>query len=326
MGTGALGRIEGKRIGSRFRKRDSAVGTHQMPAEIPQLFFRIFPDGAFSRLVIQNRQRSLSLIQSGNDGIRNSFLVPFFRNQLIYYQLYKMRFITVQGLNGSHFIQPAIYPHLPVAFFKQTLEQFFVMSFPACNQRSQHDTFLSLVLAQYQLYDLVIGIFYHFAARYRRIGIRCPRIKKPEKIINFRNGSHRRTGILPGGFLLDGDNRAQARDAFHGRTFQNPYELSGVGRQRFHIPALPLGINRIESQRRLAAPAQTRNHHQFIAGYGYIHPFQVMFPRPPYFYLIHFPSSKLFSPYSDAPESFSVRFERSRHYFSRHPSTGTNTL
>ena len=62
-------------------------------------------------------------------------------------------------------------------------------------------------------------------------------------------------------------------------------ELPRVGRQRLDIPPLPLGINRIEGERRLPRPAQSGNHRQRITGYLNINVFKVMLARPAHRYL-----------------------------------------
>ena len=49
------------------------------------------------------------------------------------------------------------------------------------------------------------------------------------------------------------------------RLFHHVEELPRIGRQRFHVTTLTLGIDRVERQRRLARPGQARDHHKFVA-------------------------------------------------------------
>ena len=57
-------------------------------------------------------------------------------------------------------------------------------------------------------------------------------------------------------------------------------KLARVGRQAFDITPLPLGIDRVEGQRRLARPRQPRHHHQLVARDVDVDVFQIMFARP----------------------------------------------
>ncbi len=61
---------------------------------------------------------------------------------------------------------------------------------------------------------------------------------------------------MRGGFLFDGNGRGQALDVIDVRLLHYRQELARVGRQRFDIAALALGIDRVEGQRRLAGPGQ----------------------------------------------------------------------
>ena len=43
-------------------------------------------------------------------------------------------------------------------------------------------------------------------------------------------------------------------------------ELAGVGRQAFDVAPLAFGIDRVECERRLAGPRQTRKHNKLLSG------------------------------------------------------------
>ena len=51
----------------------------------------------------------------------------------------------------------------------------------------------------------------------------------------------------------------------HIRLLHQLQELAGIGRQRFHIAALALGINGVERQRRLARARQAGQNSQGVA-------------------------------------------------------------
>src|SRR5439155_115041 len=67
------------------------------------------------------------------------------------------------------------------------------------------------------------------------------------------------------GFLLDGDGRGKSFDDVHFGTLHLTEELAGVGREPLDIPALPLGINRVEGKRRLPRAGKTGDDRQRVA-------------------------------------------------------------
>ena len=54
--------------------------------------------------------------------------------------------------------------------------------------------------------------------------------------------------------------------------------MLGIGAEGIHVPALPLGIDRIEGQGGLSASAQPGNYYEFPTGDAHVHPLQVMGP------------------------------------------------
>ncbi len=71
---------------------------------------------------------------------------------------------------------------------------------------------------------------------------------------------------MAGGPLLDGDGRRQPLDGFHLRLVHLADELPGVRGKRFHISALALGIDRIESQGGFPGTADPGDDDQLVAG------------------------------------------------------------
>ena len=139
------------------------------------------------------------------------------------------------------------------------------MSLAAAHQRSQKRDLFSGKVAKDQIDDLFVGMMYHHLARYGRIGFRSTGEKQAQKVVDLRNGTYRRTGILVRRFLLDRDDRTEPRDLVDVGTLHRADELASVSGKRLHIASLPLGIDRVESERRLAGTRQTGDDGQFIA-------------------------------------------------------------
>ena len=101
--------------------------------------------------------------------------------------------------------------------------------------------------------------------RGRRIGHAdaCP--QKPHIVVDLGDGADGRARIARGGLLLDGDGGRQAVDLVDVRLLHHLQELPRVGRKAFHIAALALGIDGVESERGFARAGQAGEHHELVA-------------------------------------------------------------
>src|SRR5688572_4853899 len=75
------------------------------------------------------------------------------------------------------------------------------------------------------LNNFFLAPFHHLFSRIIGIGMPYPCKQQTEKIINLRNGTHGRTGVLIGGLLFYGDYRGEACDLVYIRPFHIPNEL-----------------------------------------------------------------------------------------------------
>ena len=91
------------------------------------------------------------------------------------------------------------------------------------------------------------------------------RPEQPQVVVDLRRRSHGRARVARAGLLLDGDRRRQPLDRVDVGLVHLVEELARVGRQRLDVAALPLGVERVERQRRLPRTRQPRDHHQLVA-------------------------------------------------------------
>ena len=99
-----------------------------------------------------------------------------------------------------------------------------------------------------------------------RIGRADPREEQAHVIVDLGHGADGRTGVFRRRLLFDGNRGAEARDVIDVRFFHHVEELPRIGAERFHVAALPLGINRVEGEAGFARPGQAGDHDQLIAG------------------------------------------------------------
>ena len=82
------------------------------------------------------------------------------------------------------------------------------------------------------------------------------REQQAEVVVDFGDRPDRRPRVGSGGLLLDGNRRREPLDQVDVRLFHLLEELARVRGQRLDIPPLPLGVDGVESERRLAGPRQ----------------------------------------------------------------------
>ena len=80
------------------------------------------------------------------------------------------------------------------------------------------------------------------------------RVEHAQIIVDFGDGADGGTRTAAGGFLFDGNGRAQAVDGIDVGPLHLIEELARVGRERFDVAALALGVDGVEGERRFADP------------------------------------------------------------------------
>ncbi len=98
-----------------------------------------------------------------------------------------------------------------------------------------------------------------------RIGHADAREQEAQIVVDLGDGADRRARIARGRLLLDGDGGRQALDMVDIGLLHQFEELPGIGRQRFDIAALALGIDRVEGEAGLARTRKPGQHRQRIA-------------------------------------------------------------
>jgi len=78
-----------------------------------------------------------------------------------------------------------------------------------------------------------------------------------------------------------GDGRGDTVDPLRLRLFQPPEKLPGIGGEAFDVPALPLGVERVQRQAALAASAQPAQHDQVLVRDVQVDRLEVMYLDPP---------------------------------------------
>ena len=242
-GTRAVRAVERKHPRRQFRITHPARDTGQLlTVERDRVLVRQHPDqalGQFQRRFHRIRQPPLQRL----------FIL---HHQAVHHDLDRMLALLIQrdGLVQSDDRAVDAGAHVPRA---AGVGQFLaILPLAAAHDRRQH----LKPRAHGQRADGIHHLL-HGLRRNRLPAIHAKRLAHPgeqqaQVIINLRDGPDRGPGIVTGRLLLDGDGGREALDGIHVGLAHLFQELARVGRQRLHVAPLPLGINRVEIQRRLA--------------------------------------------------------------------------
>ena len=117
--------------------------------------------------------------------------------------------------------------------------------------------------ARKQLVDDLLGVLPLDGPPARRaVGPRDVAVEQAQVVVDLGRRRDDRAGIAARGPLLDRDRRREPLDVVDLGLLQLAEELAGIGREALDIAPLPLGIERVEGQRRLARAAQAGDDRQ----------------------------------------------------------------
>ena len=175
-----------------------------------------------------------------------------------------MLVFLVQRRDAVNFMEYAVNLDALEALLLQVGKFLAVFAFAAPHDGSQDIK----PLAFGQAHDLVHhhgdSLAFNGKARGGRIGNADAREEQAHVVIDLGDRANRGARIAAGGFLFDGNGRRQAINLVHVRLLHHLEELPGVSRQAFHVAALALGIDCVESQRGFARTGKPGEHHEGI--------------------------------------------------------------
>ena len=93
-----------------------------------------------------------------------------------------------------------------------------------------------------------------------------PRPEQAQVVVDLGDGADRRARVARGGLLVDRDRRREPLDGVDVGLLHLAEELPRVGRERLDVAALPLGVDRVEGEARLARAGEPGDDDQRVAG------------------------------------------------------------
>ena len=114
----------------------------------------------------------------------------------------------------------------------------------------------------------------------RAVRLADARPQQAQVVVDLGHRADRRARVARGRLLVDRDRRREPLDRVDVRLVHLAEELARVGRQRLDVAALPLGVDRVEREARLARSRQPGDHDQRVARQRQRDVLEVVLARP----------------------------------------------
>ena len=104
------------------------------------------------------------------------------------------------------------------------------------------------------------------------------RVQQAQVVVDLGHRADRRARVARGRLLVDRDRRREPVDRVDVGLLHHLQELARVGGERLDVAALPLGVDRVERERRLAGARQARDADERVARQPHRDVLQIVLP------------------------------------------------
>ena len=151
------------------------------------------------------------------------------------------------------------------AVVAQLAEELAVLALAAAHDRRDHAEPRAGLELEHLVDDLLERLPLDGPAAVGAVRVADARVEQAQVVVDLGDGAHRGARVARRRLLVDRDGRREALDAVDVGLVHLPQELAGVGRQRLDVAPLPLGVDRVEGERRLARARQAGDHDEAVA-------------------------------------------------------------
>jgi hypothetical protein len=137
------------------------------------------------------------------------------------------------------------------ALLARALEQLAELALPPLHERGADLEPRALGPREHHLGDLLGALPLHRPRAARAVRRTGAREEQAQVVVDLGDGADGGARVVARVLLLDRDRRRQPLDEVHVGLLHQPEELARVRRQRLDVAALPLGVDRVERERRL---------------------------------------------------------------------------
>src|SRR5687768_4245977 len=172
----------------------------------------------------------------------------------------------IQRGNLGEVVGLSVYARANEATLPHVVEQLPELTFPPPHERSEHFDPGAFRPGEHGVRDLCGALARDWTSVVRAVRRARARPEQAQVVVDLGDGADRGSGVLSCGLLLDRDGRREPLDRIHIRLLHEAEELPGIRGQRLDVATLPLGVNRVEGERRLARAGEAGDHGQPIPG------------------------------------------------------------
>ena len=250
---GPIGAVEGEHPGGEFRDADAAVR-----AGIPFAEEDLLPAGQ------GDADEAFGKPGRRLQGIAEALPDPLLDDEAVDDHVDVVALVLVEGDPLGKLPDLSVHADADVAFLKEFRQ--FLLEFPFLppgdggQDRQTRIRRIGEDRLQHHVDRLGLDLLPAFVA----VGNPDPGKEEAEVIVDLRHRPHGGAGIVGCRPLLDGDGRGEPLDGLHVGLVHLPDELSGISGKRLHIAPLPLGVDRVEGERRLSGAADAGDDDEFI--------------------------------------------------------------
>ena len=220
----------------------------------------------------RQRRRGLHRIRNASAGVRTDDNTVNNDLDVVLFRLCQLKLF-------GQVVNLAVHAHADIALLAGVLEHLNMLALLAADDRRKQ-LHARLFFKRHQpVNDLVDGLLVDLLAAFRAVRRTDARPQQAHVVVDLGDRADRRTRVLRGGLLVDGDGGRQTVNVVHVRLVHLAEELPRVAGQRFNVAALTLGVDRVKRQRRFTRAGQAGEHHQLVARNLDVDVFQVVLSR-----------------------------------------------
>ncbi len=247
-------RIERERARLQFVERNAAVGAG--------VEFGIRLARRRIRLKTLDRQHALALAEGEFDGIRQARPVAG-QDETVNHDVNRMAAFLVEFGEFINGIGLAVNAHAGEAVAPNCRERVLVPPLlPFHDGRVKNR--LPLARGENRVHNLLGGLAVHFAPARRAVRHGNRPVEDSQVVVNLRHRRDDGARIAARRVLFDGNRRRKPLDLLDVGLLQPVEELPRIRRERLDVSPLPLGVERVERERRLSAAGKPRHNRQGV--------------------------------------------------------------
>jgi hypothetical protein len=208
--------------------------------QVPPIVRRIHP---------QHLDRAGRNPESRAHGVGQSLPIPLPNDHSIHDHRDVVVRAAVQSGRIAQLHQLAVHPRPHEPLLDRLLEQIAELAFAAPDEGGEDFDLRSLGPGKDLLGDLGGRLRANGPAAVGAMRGPGPCPEESEVIVDLGDRADGRAGVPARAPLLDRDRRGEPLDLIHVGLLEDAEELTSIRRERLHVPALSLGVNRVEDER-----------------------------------------------------------------------------